>query len=347
VIETAKAKPARTKPTWTSRGRDAFAIVRRYFPGVLVSLTIAIAATFLSEHYGGPVMLFALLLGMAFYFLSQEGACVAGIEFASKHILRIAVGLLGAQITIGEIMKLGATSVILVVVAVALTILFGVLSARAVGLSRPLGILTAGAVAICGASAALAISAVLPKGETHERDTAFTVIGVTALSTTAMIVYPLIIAFFHLDHAAIGVFLGGTIHDVAQVVGAGFSVSEETGNVATFIKLLRVAMLVPVVTVLSFVFRAHNTSKEGQKLPGFLIVFVALVVIGSLGVIPAPVLVVLKSVSRWCLVTAIAALGMKTSLQAMAEVGGRAIALIVAETVFLAIFVLVIVVLFY
>ena len=76
--------------------------MQTYFPGVLVSLIIAVAATFLSEHYGGPVMLFALLLGMAFYFLSQEGPCVAGIEFASKRVLRVAVGLLGAQITISR-----------------------------------------------------------------------------------------------------------------------------------------------------------------------------------------------------------------------------------------------------
>ena len=168
--------------------------------------------------------------------------------------------------------------------------------------------------------------------------------GVTALSTIAMIVYPLIIAFFHLDHAAIGVFLGGTIHDVAQVVGAGFSVSEETGNVATFTKLLRVAMLIAGGgDRFPFVFHAHNTSKAGRQLPGFLIVFAALVVINSLGVIPAPVLVAMKEISRWCFVTAIAALGMKTSLKAMAEVGGRAIGLIVAETVFLAILVLAIV----
>lgn len=335
---------AANKPILMSRSRGAVAAVQTYFPGMLVSLIIAIAATFLSEHYGGPVMLFALLLGMAFYFLSQEGPCVGGIEFASKSILRVAVGLLGAQITIAEIMKLGATPVVLVIGAVTATILFGTLGARVAGLSRPFGILTAGAVAICGASAALAISSVLPKGENHERDTVFTVIGVTALSTIAMIVYPVIIAFFNLDHAAIGVFLGGTIHDVAQVVGAGFSVSEETGNVATFTKLLRVAMLLPVVVTLSFLFHAHNTTKAGRQLPGFLVVFALLVVANSLGVIPAPALIALKSVSRWCLVTAIAALGMKTSLKAMADVGGRAIALIVSETVFLAVLVLVIVV---
>ncbi|HTO65786.1 MAG TPA: putative sulfate exporter family transporter [Bradyrhizobium sp.] len=330
--------------TMMNRGAGAVAAARIYFPGVLASLIVAIAATFLSEHYGGPVMLFALLLGMAFYFLSQEGRCIAGIELASKRILRIAVGLLGAQITIAEIMKLGATPVITVIGAVVLTILFGALASRAMGLSRPFGILTSGAVAICGASAALAISSVLPKDEHHERDTVFTVIGVTALSTIAMIVYPLVIAMFHLDHAAVGMFLGGTIHDVAQVVGAGFSVSEETGNVATFTKLLRVAMLLPVVMALSYVFRAHHVGKAGRQLPGFLLVFAVLVVLSSTGVIPGSLLAVIKDISRWCLVTAIAALGMKTSLKAMADVGGRAIALIVAETLFLAILVLMVVV---
>ena len=335
---------AEPKPTMAGRAVEVATALRGYFPGVLVSLTIAVAAMFLSEHYGGPVMLFALLLGMAFYFLSQEGRCVAGIELASKTILRIAVGLLGAQITFTEIMKLGATPVVTVIGAVVLTILFGILAARLIGIDRPFGILTSGAVAICGASAALAISSVLPKSKDHERDTVFTVIGVTALSTIAMIVYPVIIGFFHLDHAAVGVFLGGTIHDVAQVVGAGFSVSEETGNVATFTKLLRVAMLLPVVVTLSFVFHAHSAGKAGRQLPGFLIVFAVLVVLNSMGFIPAPLLAIIKDFSRWCLVTAIAALGMKTSLKAMADVGGRAIALIVAETVFLASLVLVIVV---
>ena len=262
-----------------SRGFVAATSLQALFPGLLASVIVAVAATFLSEHYGGPVMLFALLLGMAFYFLSQEGRCVAGIEFASRRVLRVAVALLGAQITIAEILKLGITPVVTVIGAVILTMLFGVVAARVAGLGRPFGILTSGAVAICGASAALAISSVLPKGENHERDTVFTVIGVTALSTVAMIVYPVVIALFHLDHAAVGVFLGGTIHDVAQVVGAGFSVSEETGNVATFTKLLRVAMLLPVVLALSLVFRAHAGGKAGRQLPGFLVVFAALVVL--------------------------------------------------------------------
>jgi uncharacterized integral membrane protein (TIGR00698 family) len=325
-------KLAQTRPATSG----ILVLQEKYLPGVLVSFVIAVAATFLSEHYGGPVMLFALLLGMAFYFLSQEGRCVAGIGLTSKRVLRIAVGLLGAQITVGQITSLGVTPVLLVVAAVVLTILFGSFAARMFGLDRPFGLLTGGAVAICGASAALAISSVLPKSETHERDTVFTVIGVTTLSTIAMILYPVVIAYLHLDHAATGIFLGGTIHDVAQVLGAGFSISEETGTVATYTKLLRVAMLLPVVVSLSFLFRAHAGSNAGRRLPGFLVVFALLVAANSAGLIPPLVLDVLKGISRWCLVAAIAALGMKTSLKAMAAVGWRPIALIVAETLFLA-----------
>ena len=240
-------------------------------------------------------------------------------------------------------LSLGVSPVLTVIAAVILTILFGVLAARLAGLDQSFGILTAGAVAICGASAALAISSVLPKSATRERDTVFTIIGVTTLSTVAMVFYPMIIAYFHLDPATVGVFLGGTIHDVAQVVGAGYSVSETSGNVATFTKLLRVAMLLPVVGSLSLLFPSHSGSSAGRRLPGFLLFFAGLVLLNSLGLIPQVVLGVLKSVSRWCLVTAIAALGMKTSLKAIAEVGGRSIALIIAETVFLALLVLAIV----
>ena len=321
-----------------SRAGAFWAAGQSHFPGVVVAGTVAIAATFLSEHYGGPVMLFALLLGLALNFLSEPGSrTVTGIQFSSKTLLRLAVGLLGAQITLAQIMQLGIVPIITVVAAVFLTIGFGILAARMFGLSREFGILTAGSVAICGASAAMAISTVLPRGADHERDTVFTVVAVTTLSTTAMILYPILISFFHLDHSAVGVFLGGTIHDVAQVVGAGFSVSEETGTVATFTKLLRVAMLLPVVMGLSVLFRGKTAPGSARgTFPSFLILFAALVVFNSIGVIPAPVLEAIKSTSRWLLVIAIAALGVRTSIKQMLSVGGKAIGLMVVETLFLA-----------
>lgn len=307
------------------------------FPGVLASITVGTAATFLSDHYGGPTMLYALLLGMAFYFLSQEGRCVAGIAVSSRTILRIGVALLGMRITIGQILELGVDAPILIFCAVIFTILVGWLASRLMGLEKDFGILTGGAVAVCGASAALAIAAVLPKHEDSERNTIFTVIGVTGLSTMAMILYPMVVSAFGLGPASAGIFLGGTIHDVAQVVGAGYSMSVKTGDTATFVKLMRVAMLLPAVVVISLQFRSRQASgARPPLLPLFLVAFAVLVLINSTGIIPPVVTNGVNELSRWCLVTAIAALGMKTSLKAMAQLGFRPVMLLVIETVLMA-----------
>jgi uncharacterized integral membrane protein (TIGR00698 family) len=317
--------------------------LRTYLPGVMFSVIIGMAATFVSNVYGGPTVLFALLLGMAFNFISAESRLAAGVAFSARSVLRLGVALLGARITVEQIMGLGLSTMAGVAVAVALTILFGLITARAVGLQRRFGVLTAGAVAICGASAAAAIAAVLPRHETHDRDTAFTIIGVTTLSTVAMVVYPLLAAVFHFTHAQTGVFLGGTIHDVAQVVGAGYSVSPETGDVATIVKLVRVALLIPVVLVISMLSRRVEVSEARKRpplVPAFLVAFLGIVTLNSFHLIPPPVQSVLSDASRWCIVVAIAALGVKTSLAALAQVGHRAALLMVSETVFIAILVL-------
>jgi uncharacterized integral membrane protein (TIGR00698 family) len=311
-------------------------------PGLLVAATAAMAASFLSISYGAPVMLFALLLGIAFNFLAEEGRCIEGILAASKQVLQIGVTLLGVRITFTQIAKLGPIPAATVASSVVLTMIFGIGVARVMGLPRQFGLLTGGSVAICGVSAALAISTALPKYEGSERDTTFTVVSVVTLSSVAMIVYPLIAAAMRLDHTQTGVFLGATIHDVAQVVGAGYSVSVQTGDVATLVKLARVALLMPVIVVLLAWFgrRGGDPSVGKLPIPIFLIAFPLLVGANSAHLIAEPVRVVLVDISRWCLVIAIAALGMKTSLKALAEVGHRALTLIVAETIFLALLVL-------
>lgn len=313
------------------------------FPGIAVAIVIAMASMFVADQYGGPVMLFALLFGIAFHFLHEDSPCKAGIDFAGGKILRIGVALLGVRLTFEEILSLGWSPLMIAALTVFATICFGLLLSRVLSFSKEFGALTGGAVAICGASAALAIASVLPKNEDSERLTLFTVIGVTTLSTIAMVLYPVLVGFLEFDHRQAGIFLGGTIHDVAQVVGAGYTVSPETGDVATFTKLLRVAMLLPAVVVIAIlVGRGVSTGETPGPvgIPLFLIGFALMVVLTSLGVIPDFLRGLIEQLSRWCLVIAIAALGMKTSLQAMAQVGPKAISLIVAETVFLAVLVL-------
>ncbi|HSW04049.1 MAG TPA: putative sulfate exporter family transporter [Aquabacterium sp.] len=323
--------------------RGAVTRARDLFPGVLASAVVAAAATFLSQHYGAPVMLFALLLGMAMNFLSSEGRCAAGVEFTARTMLRVGVALLGLRITYGQVAALGWQPVALILVSVVATIGTAMLAARWLGFQSLFGLLSGGATAICGASAALAIAAALPAHPLKERATLFTVIGVSALSTLAMVAYPMLAQWLGLDARQAGVFLGATIHDVAQVVGAGYGMSTETGDVATLVKLLRVAMLLPVILFAVALTRARSAGAPGKRpplLPGFAVGFALLVAVNSIGWVPPALQTLGGDASRWCLVAAIAAIGMKTQLGELARVGLRPVLLMLGETVFLAALVL-------
>jgi uncharacterized integral membrane protein (TIGR00698 family) len=237
-------------------------------PGIATAALIALAATFVSERYGGPQFLFALLFGIAFNFLATHPRTRPGIEFTARTVLRFGVGLLG---------------------------------------------------------------------ERSSQFTLLTVVGVTALSTLAMILYPAAVPLLGLDAIGAGVFLGGTIHDAAQVVGAGLMISPEVGVSATFVKLLRVAMLVPVVVALSLYFRSRGSpASRARLLPWFLVLFVILVAVNSAGWIPPQAGDAVAELSRWCLVAAIAALGVMTSFGELAALGWQPVILLAAETLFLA-----------
>ena len=258
-------------------------------PGILIAATIALASAFVSEHHGGPQLLYALFFGMAFNFIATHERVGTGIQFASTTLLRFGVALLGARISAEQLRSLGPTSLTLVALGVVATIACGLVLARFLGRSRSEGLLTGGAVAICGASAALAIASVLPRTEANRRFTLLAVVGVTSLSTLAMIAYPPIAGVLALDDVATGIFLGGTIHDVAQVVGAGYMHAETTGDVATLVKLFRVALLVPVVLCISLAMRRHGSTEQGRPplLPWFLVAFVALAAANTAGYVPA------------------------------------------------------------
>ncbi|MGF1526647.1 MAG: YeiH family protein [Candidatus Competibacterales bacterium] len=314
-------------------------------PGLAVSALVAVTAQFLSEHYGAPAMLMALLLGLAFHFLAEEGRCGAGINFTARQVLRLGVALLGARISLGLLAEVGPWSIVLVASAVVATIGFGLLCARFLGHDWRLAVLTGGSVAICGASAAAAISAVLPQTSNAERDLSFAVLGVTVLSTVAMVLYPIVVEGLNLDALGAGVFIGGTIHDVAQVVGAGFTISEPVGETATLIKLVRVSLLAPVVIVTALAIRRLQLAEGegGAKtplLPGFVLAFLLLAAATNVGLLPTAAAEWLWEPSRWALLMAVAAVGMKTALGRVLEIGGMAIALIVAETIFIGGFVL-------
>ena len=313
----------------------------RLAPGAAVSVVVATAAAFMAQQYGAPVMVMALLVGMALGFLGDDARCAPGIDFVAQQVLRLGVALLGLRVTAAQMAGLGWGTVAAVVLGVVLTIAFGIALARMLGFTSLFGLLAGGAVAICGASAALALAAALPAHPQKGRATAFTVIGVSALSTIAMVLYPVVVRWLGFDAHQAGLFLGGTIHDVAQVVGAGYSMSQDTGDTATVVKLLRVALLAPVILFATAVTRRHAEANAGGGkrppwLPWFAVAFFMLVALRSFDVVPASLTAGGQSLSQACLVAAMAAIGLKTRLKELATVGWRPIALMIATTIWLA-----------
>ncbi|MBA5776281.1 putative sulfate exporter family transporter [Stappia sp. F7233] len=310
---------------------------RLILPGAGTALLVAAAASFVADTYGGPVMLLALLIGIALNFLSEGDKVGAGIRFTSKTILKLGVALLGLRIAASDVLALGTGTVVELIAAMAITIFAGLLLSRAQKRTPAFGMLVGGATAICGASAALAISSALPDNGSKDRETVFTVVAVTTLSTIAMVVYPVIANLFGFDDRATGILLGATIHDVAQVVGAGYAVSEEAGDTATIVKLFRVAMLLPVVFLVSLAFRGEAAGAVKGKLPIplFAIGFIAMVAVNSLGLMPDMLRAPLVDLSRWCLIAAVAAIGLTTSIPDMLKIGRSAVLTAVATTLVL------------
>ena len=313
----------------------------KVYRGVLVCAIGGVAAFWLSEHYAAPVMLLALLLGLTLNFLYKDECMKHGIDWVARDVLRIGVGLLGLRILFTDIITEGVTGPLIVAAAMIVTFIAGAVIAKMMKLSAPFARLSAGSVAVCGVSAAIAISAVLPKRKNSDNELAVVIISVTALSTLAMIIYPIVAAQLSLgDHDA-GIFIGGSIHDVAQVVGAGYSISEDAGDTATYIKLMRVALLLPIVLLIGIASRGDfESTNKPPLLPGFLIGFLILATLNSLGVIPIEVSSFGNHLSRAFLVLSIFAIGAKTRLGELFKVGVKPLLLVCCETIVMAVIVI-------
>jgi len=314
--------------------------VARHAPGLELACVLGLVALVIGQTVPAiPPVLAALVLGIGLSFLFDRPALAPGIEFGARDLLRIGVALLGAKVTFGEIAAMSwAAPVILA--ALTISILAGVWIGRLCGLGAPLATVSAGAVGICGASAALAVSSALPPRTNGDAEAATVVAGVTVIGTVAMLAWPIVAHLLDFSPQETGIFLGGALHEVAQAVGAGFAVSDEVGQVATTAKLVRVAALAPVVLMVGWLvsLKAHREpgGKRPPLLPWYLVAFVLLAGAASLGLFDEPVAEGAALTSRFCLVTAIAALGLKTKPAKLLGAGPALIAALVLQTLLLA-----------
>ncbi len=317
----------------------------RFILGMIVITAIAIAAETLARlvlpYMTVPPMIAALVLGMALAKLGSQSWMQPAITFCLKRLLRYAIALLGLRVVFGDITALGWPTTLVIIAAMLLTIGSGVLLARMLGQDTRYGVLVGTGTAICGASATLATSSILPSYSQKSSDTAFVVIAVNALSTLAMVAYPPLLLALGFNEHTTGILLGATIHDVAQVVGAGYSISETAGNSAVIVKLFRVFLLFPIVLAIGFYFARQASGVDASKVPAplFALGFLAFAAINStIPLVPslASVIMPIKSglveASNWGMMLAITALGLGTTVSSLLSVGWRRISIAVGTT---------------
>jgi uncharacterized integral membrane protein (TIGR00698 family) len=300
---------------------------------------LALAAWVAGHWVKVPALLIAAALGLGLALLPRPAAVEPLLTKASKLPLRLGVAALGAKITFADFAALGWAFALAVAGGVALLIGLGLALAPLFGLRRRDGFIAAGATAICGASAAAALGSVFPDDEKIRRAVLGAILATAALSTVAMFLYPAVAAWLQMPPQAAGGFLGASIHDVAQVAGAGFAISPQAGDTAMIVKLWRVAMLAPVVAIAALVVRAGASRAGGAKpalLPWFLLVFLALATANSLGLIPENVRAIASQASALLLLYAIAALGLATSWRELKQIGWGLFGLVLLLTVLLA-----------
>lgn len=328
-------------------------VARRLGPGIALAAGVAVAA-FLTEPviaqiiavatgsaYKLPAIVIALVIGIALNGVAAAPRFEPGLTWCVKKLLRIAIGLLGLRIAFSDIIGLGLAPALLVVASMVLTVVSGVWLSRLFRTGDGYGVLAGAATAVCGASATLATATVVPNYPQKGADVAFTVIAANAVSTLVMIAYPPLCVLLGFDPQTSGIMLGATIHDMAQVVGAGYAVSEPVGNTAVIVKLFRVFLLLPAVLLIGLWYTRIGAVHESAKVPVpvFALVFLGLCVVNSLmSVVPAlaPVYGSLKAillqVSTWGMLIAIAALGLGTSLASLLKIGWRHIAIFAGTT---------------
>lgn len=257
----------------------------------------------------------------------------AGVNFTARRLLRIAVAFYGLNISIQQIAAVGLPGLAVSVAVVVGTLLLGTIAGqRLLGLDRDTAMLTAAGSAICGAAAVLAFEPTL-RAAPHKSTVA--VATVVLFGTLSMFLYPVLYhaGWLPLDTQELGIYIGGTVHEVAQVVGAASNIDPATTEVATIVKMTRVALLVPVLLILGMWLRSAAARAEpGQPrarlpIPWFAVGFLVLAIINSLAILPPDLVTAARRLDVFALTMAMTALGIETRFSQIRKAGPRVLAL--------------------
>lgn len=312
-------------------------------PGLTLAIALALATLWIAEHpwvkdglHWSPLLI-VILLGMVVKSVVPLPASFSpGLRMAQRPVLRWAVAGLGFRLSLPELWRIGGPALIVVVVSTFAALWVGWWIARRLGVPEKMGLLLGVGGAICGASAVVAADTVV-QGE--KRDSALALAVITLLGTLGIVLYPAIARLTHMPDFVYGVWNGASLHEMAQVVAAGFAVSDEAARVATVVKLARICLLAPVVLYLGWSLRhAHRAAGHAKvsPVPWFLVLFVLFALVNSTGWLPKPVIELLRRADLWLLCVGMAGVGLQTGFGDLKEAGLKPIAAGAIQWAFLA-----------
>lgn len=306
---------------------------RTVVPGLLPILALSVSAFLLAQtglgKHGLSVLTLAIVLGVLvgnLFPAIAHNRFEAGVGLAQKRFLRVGVALYGFNLSVQQIAQLGVPGFGVDVLMVCSTLGLGWIIGRYVlGMDRETTLLTAAGSAICGAAAVVATVPVLDDKDNKVADKAASAVATVVLfGSLAMLVYPLLYAWMGGSRADFGIYVGSTVHEVAQVVAIGSSISDETAHAAVIAKMIRVMLLVPFLLASSALFRSEDAAKKRAiTIPWFAVMFVVFAGVNSTHYLPDALTLMLRQAGTWLLTAAMVALGLKTTIAQMRSGGLR------------------------
>lgn len=311
--------------------------IRKYLPGITLALAVAAVAKALETfeesmglHFIGASVI-ALFIGMILNSFRKPTKITApGIKFTSKKILKFAIILLGASLNIRTVLTVGKFSLTVMVFTLATCFGLGALIGKALGLNWKTSSLINAGTGICGGSA---IAAIAPVIEADDMDIAYGLSATFLFDTIMVVVFPILGRLMGLSDAAFGLWAGTAVNDTSSVVATGYAFSEAAGDFATMVKLTRTLSIIPAVLVFAAV-NLHVKRKAEKNasavkvslksiFPWFILGFLAMSLLTSLGLYSAAFTSVLKTISKFLMVAALGAIGLNTDFKKLCRSGAK------------------------
>ena len=312
--------------------------VLKFLSGITLSVIIAAVAVFIENllpiHLiGGAVI--AMFIGMIVnHFIGKNSFFASGIKFTSKKILKFAIILLGLSLNISTILHVGKMSLVVMIFTLATCFGGGYFIGKALGLNWKLSNLISAGTGICGGSA---IAAIAPTIDADDSDVAYAMSATFLFDMAMIVLFPIMGRAIGMSAEAFGIWAGTAVNDTSSVVATGYAFSEAAGDFATMVKLTRTLSIIPTVLTFALIqmsLKRKEAIKSGENkkeiktnfsftkiFPWFILGFLAMSIVASIFTIPAEIVATTKSVSKFLMVCALAAIGLNTSFKDMKKSG--------------------------